>query len=331
MQKYINIRKKEKKSKEKLHKPTFFATFAEKMRYQQLWRSLLTAYQEGEARAVARTLIEDKYGLSLADVMCEDIETLAQANSQGTMTCESVRNSLADDIQRLTRHEPVQYVTRRAWFADRCFAVRPGCLIPRQETEELCQWIEEQNKAIYDDGHTPCILDIGTGSGCIAITLALDIPQAKVEAWDISDEALAIASDNAESLHADVRMRRQDALMPPQDDRTLWDVIVSNPPYIRRMEMEEMEPNVTKYEPHLALFVDDTDPIVFYRHIAMYASHALKRGGWLYFEINPECHTAMKEMLLHHGFMNIETRQDQWGKKRMMRAQRGLTNLTPEK
>ena len=169
---------------------------------------------------------------------------------------------------------------------------------------------------------TPCtLLDIGTGSGCIAATLALDLPTWRVSGIDISQKALEIATRNAQKLDAEVQFALQDALgMPP--DTNLWDVIVSNPPYIMQCEARQMQPNVLQNEPHSALFVPNEEPLLFYESIARYALHALKSGGKLFFEINPLCHDAMQRMLIDMGWQAIETRNDAFGKQRMMSATR---------
>ena len=274
------------------------------MRYNELWRKLYDkGYPEGEAKAVTRMLLTDKYGMTTADMLCEEIETFTDADT------------LTADIEALMAFTPVQYVVGKAWFADRLFIVRPGCLIPRPETEELCRWIYDTHAhaSIQD------ILDIGTGSGCIAVTLSLLFPEATVDAWDISDDAIAIAKENILSHNANVRVHKCDALNPPSDIGK-YDVIVSNPPYICHRESHEMDANVLQYEPHLALFVPDDDALMFYRSIAHYASQALRQGGALYFEINPLYATELQDMLITIGFTSVEIRGDQFGKNRFIKA-----------
>ena len=213
----------------------------------------------------------------------------------------------------------MQYVLGRADFAGRTFDVAQGVLIPRPETEELCAWIVQTCSNLPVCGTSPTLLDVGTGSGCIATTLALDLPTWRVSAIDISQTALDIAERNAQKLGAEVRFVLQDALsMPP--DTNLWDVIVSNPPYIMQCEARQMLPNVLQNEPHSALFVPNEEPLLFYESIARYALHALKCGGKLFFEINPLCHEAMQRMLADMGWQRIETRNDAFGKQRMMSA-----------
>ena len=169
---------------------------------------------------------------------------------------------------------------------------------------------------------SPCeVLDIGTGSGCIAITLALEIPKAKVTAWDISDTALCIARQNAEALGADVTFEHQDALNPPADVGR-WDVIVSNPPYICTEERDGMVKNVLDYEPHEALFGPEEDPSLFYKRIGDYAIRALKSGGFLYYELNPLTVDDVSNYLREIGFAEIEIREDQYGKQRFLKTKK---------
>ena len=163
------------------------------------------------------------------------------------------------------------------------------------------------------------ILDIGTGSGCIAVTLALDMPNANVTAWDISQKTLHVATDNASKMDARVRFVLQDTLNAPPD-KAQWDIIVSNPPYIMDKERRQMDANVIGHEPHEALFVPDDDPLLFYRAIARYARGSLKPRGRLYFEINPLCQRELVEMLCEEGFSNTTTRTDQFGKNRFVRV-----------
>lgn len=284
--------------------------------YQQLWQSLTPLYDVGEAQAIVRTVLEVKYGMTLTDIICGKVNDLSAD--------EGIK--LEEIIHRLQKAEPVQYVLGQADFAGRAFHVEPGVLIPRPETAELCRWITEDCHNIpkasrkHPEDTSKQILDICTGSGCIAITLALDIPGAEVEGWDISEEAIRIAQQNVEALEAtQVSIVHQDALNLPQGGKQ-WDIIVSNPPYICDKEKTEMEQNVLDYEPDIALFVPDEDPLRFYRAIAEFASTQLFSKGLLYFEINPIYEKEMREMLEGFRFQDIETREDFYGKKRMMRA-----------
>ena len=322
--------------------------------YQQLWQSLTPLYDAGEAQAIVRTVLDVKYGMTLTDIICGKVNEISADEER----------KLEEIIIRLQKGEPVQYVLGEADFAGRTFHVEPGVLIPRPETAELCQWIEKDmiEKSIVSSGDSPedssenspqatddakLILDICTGSGCIAITLGLNIPNSEVTGWDISEDALRIAQGNVEMLKArNVRIEYQDALALPKAAETdnekmkvtadkevvkskgeaktpstqKWDMIVSNPPYICEKEKADMEKNVLEHEPSLALFVPDENPLKFYRAIAEYASSALKSGGALYFEINPIYEKETREILLKLDFKDIETKEDAFGKKRMMRA-----------
>ena len=293
--------------------------------YQQFWQSLTPLYDAGEAQAIVRTVLDVEYGMTLTDIICGKVNELSS---------DEERN-LEEIIARLQNGEPVQYVLGKADFAGRTFHVEPGVLIPRPETAELCQWIEEEVSSLKADERKQ-ILDICTGSGCIAITLGLNIPNSEVTGWDISEDALRIAQGNVEMLKAgNVRIEYQDALMLPkaaeaaeiskaaETESSLskgWNVIVSNPPYICEKEKADMEKNVLEHEPSIALFVPDEDPLKFYRAIAEYASSALKSEGALYFEINPIYEKETREMLEGLGFKDIETKEDAFGKKRMMKA-----------
>ena len=293
--------------------------------YQQFWQSLTPLYDAGEAQAIVRTVLDVEYGMTLTDIICGKVNELSS---------DEERN-LEEIIARLQNGEPVQYVLGEADFAGRTFHVEPGVLIPRPETAELCQWIEEEVSSLKADERKQ-ILDICTGSGCIAITLGLNIPNSEVTGWDISEDALRIAQGNVEILKAgNVRIEYQDALMLPEAEEAAeiseatksesslskgWNVIVSNPPYICEKEKADMEKNVLEHEPSIALFVPDKDPLKFYRAIAEYASSALKPEGAIYFEINPIYEKETREMLLKLDFKDIETKEDAFGKKRMMRA-----------
>ncbi len=271
------------------------------MNYEQLYQRLCNIYDAGEAKAIVRWVLDVRFGLSTADIYCGKVTQLSP-NDQA---------ELEKIMQRLEKAEPVQYVLGVADFCGRQFHVAPGVLIPRPETAELCQLI------VQDGGGT--ILDIGTGSGCIAITLALDIADSKVTAWDISEDALAIAKSNADKLGADILFEHRDALaLEPDIER--WDVIVSNPPYICRKESDEMDDNVLIYEPDTALFVPDDDPLLFYRHIIHYAQAALRREGRLYFEINPIYADSIVDKLNELGFADVAKIDDQYGKTRFIKA-----------
>ena len=279
--------------------------------YPMLWKMLEERYGMNEAKAVVRYLLEMKYGLSLADILCEKTHSVDS-------------HMLSKDMDRLCEGVLVQYVVGKTLFAGRCFEVSSDVLIPREETAELCRWITEEWK------NDCCrILDVGTGCGCIAITLSLDIPGSQVVAWDISEGALSVARKNASALHAEVVFQQRDILQAqdvaqPVSDK--YDIIVSNPPYICYQERDEVDEHVLNNEPSLALFVPDNDPLLFYRAIMDYAKHVLKDTGMIYFEINPHHVEALQQLGMAMGFTLQEVRQDSFGKLRMLRLQREKTD-----
>lgn len=274
------------------------------MTYRELWRTLEPLYGNGEARAITDYVLDVCFGLSKADILCGAVEG---------MTAEKTAE-LNKIFGRLMEGEPVQYVLGRAEFCGRWFDVRPGVLIPRPETEELCAWITADSKA----SGSPKVLDIGTGSGCIAITLQLDMPESKVTAWDISADALDVARENAQQLGANVNFVKLDALNAKPEGE--WDVIVSNPPYICEKEKKDMAVNVLEHEPHTALFVPDADPLLFYRAITRLAVQTLSKGGRLYFEINPIYADDTCRMMRAEGMTAVELRSDMYGKQRMAKG-----------
>ena len=273
------------------------------MTYNDFWRPLTQVYEADEAKAVARLVLELRFGLSFADILSGAVEQLDSADT----------HELENLHQRLLQGEPVQYVLGEAEFCGRRFMVSPAVLIPRPETAELCRMIISQR---CKQPQSPLnILDVGTGSGCIAVTLALDMKDVHVTAWDISEAALNVARTNAARLGAKVELFRQDALYPP-DDNEVWDIIVSNPPYVCRQEHASMPHNVKDFEPETALFVPDDDALRFYRSIASYARQALKPGGWLCFEINPLYAEEIRQLLCRIGFEAVTISNDQFGKAR---------------
>ena len=276
------------------------------MTFREFWQPLTVVYPEDEARWIGRFVFEEKYGFSHADLLMGRETSIDE-------------NELLELQRRLLTGEPVQYVVGLAPFGGRLFKVTPAVLIPRPETLWLCNAVSGYHN----------VLDIGTGSGCIAITIALAEKKedrvspcesvAKLTAWDISSEALDVARANAERLHADVTFEQQDALCPP-DDVARWDAIVSNPPYICEQEKTMMEHNVLNFEPHLALFVPDDDPLLFYRAIGQYAVKAMCPDGRLFLEINPLYAHAICDMLLAQGFTNAHIHQDDNQKDRYIVA-----------
>lgn len=284
------------------------------MTYNELWRQLTQVYDDYEAKAIARMVYEVRFGLMPSDLFI----------GKDTQLSTDDQKLLAEITQRLLTGEPVQYVLGEAEFGGRTFHVEPGVLIPRPETYELCQWIMEERRGKKEEGRNTSILDIGTGSGCIACTLAAELADAEVTAWDISDDALRIATENAKRTNVHVSFEKVDvlntSLLNRERPATGLDIIVSNPPYICNKERATMERNVLEHEPELALFVPDDDPLLFYRTIARFAAKALNPGRALYFEINPLYVSEMQQMLSEEGFSHTEIRNDQFGKQRFTKS-----------
>ncbi len=262
-------------------------------------------YSSEEINVFARYLLEKILGIS-------SVGLLAEWNR--TLTAEQ-REQFQQMTGRLKAYEPIQYILGECYFSDLSFHVRPGVLIPRPETEELVLRIAEEWK-----GKEASLLDIGTGSGCIAIALACRLPQCKVSAWDISSEALDIARENAALNNISIDFQQKNILEESIDGA--YNIIVSNPPYILEREKEMMEPNVLRYEPAIALFVTDGDPLLFYRRIAVLAMQALSPDGTLYFEINQALGKETKELLQTIGFSQVELYQDCFDKDRIIKAKR---------
>ena len=219
-------------------------------------------------------------------------------------------------VDRLKEHEPIQYILGATEFYGLPFYTPPGVLIPRPETEELVQWILEENQC-----SSPHILDMGTGSGCIAIALKINMPQASVKACDISPLCITTATGNAQLNAADITIVEYDILKQlPKVSFSSFDIIVSNPPYIRESEKGMMQRNVLEYEPSLALFVPEKDPLLFYERIADFSLQHLHPNGRLYFEINEAFGKECMEMLHAKGFWQIMLKKDLNGKDRMVRA-----------
>ena len=284
------------------------------MTYNELWRQLTQVYDDYEAKAIARMVYEVRFGLMPSDLFI----------GKDTQLSTDDQKLLEEITQRLLTGEPVQYVLGEAEFGGRTFHVEPGVLIPRPETYELCQWIMEERRGKKEEGRNTSILDIGTGSGCIACTLAAELADAEVTAWDISDDALRIATENAKRTDVHVSFEKVDvlntSLLNRERPATGLDIIVSNPPYICNKERATMERNVLEHEPELALFVPDDDPLLFYRTIARFAAKALNPSGALYFEINPLYVSEMQQMLSKEGFSHTEIRNDQFGKQRFTKS-----------
>ncbi|WP_302405917.1 N5-glutamine methyltransferase family protein [Leyella stercorea] len=324
------------------------------MTYSEIWHRIATSYDDGEARAIARILIEELFGLSYADIVCGATE---QLSADDTLRLDTA-------VRRIEQGEPLQHVLGYADFCGNRFSVNGSVLIPRPETE----WLVDEGAKLMSDGSTPTdikklnskrILDIGTGSGCIAISLKLRLGEAYVEAWDISEEALRTAQDNADALKAEVVFRKRDALKAEEEGcseeeflqggalvssapteqamdsinsneanilAAPWDMIVSNPPYICDSERTAMDDNVLLHEPHTALFVPDDDPLRFYRAIARYALLTLNTGGSLLFECNTRYAEATGTMLRDMGFEEVTVSDDCFNLPRFVRGRKNSHN-----
>jgi release factor glutamine methyltransferase len=324
------------------------------MTYSEIWHRIATSYDDGEARAIARILIEELFGLSYTDIVCGATE---QLSADDTLRLDTA-------VRRIEQGEPLQHVLGYADFCGNRFCVNGSVLIPRPETE----WLVDEGAKLMSDGSTPTdikklnskrILDIGTGSGCIAISLKLRLGDAYVEAWDISEEALRTAQDNADALKAEVVFRKMDALRAEEEDcseeeclqggalvssapteqamdsinyseanilAAPWDLIVSNPPYICDSERSAMDDNVLLHEPHTALFVPDDDPLRFYRAIARYALLTLNIGGSLLFECNTRYAEATGKMLSDMGFEEVTVSDDCFNLPRFVRGRKNSHN-----
>ena len=269
-------------------------------------QSLQDIYPPEEVKALSMLICCDMLGLDALDIyMGKDI-----------ILSECKQRELENIIFRLQKNEPIQYIRGFAEFCGRKFKVAPGVLIPRPETAELVELIVKENPGARH------LLDIGTGSGCNAISLDKRLPDADVEAWDISEEALAIARTNNEELESRVLFRQRDVLSDDWEKSPSFDVIVSNPPYVTEAEKDEMEANVHDWEPALALFVPDDDPLRFYRRIATLGRELLLPEGKLYFEINRAFGREIAYMLEMNQYRDIRVIKDIFGKDRILTANR---------
>lgn len=262
-------------------------------------------YSDGETAAFTRIIATELLGISQTAFYLKDDVSLTDKQEE----------LLTGTIERLKEYEPIQYIQGYCDFCGLRFKVTPATLIPRPETSELVKQIaaEHYGKAVN-------ILDIGTGSGCIAVSLAHLLPESKTEAWDISSEALSVARENSEANGAAVIFQQIDILSHCPTGKQ-FDIIVSNPPYIKESEKSAMHNNVLDWEPHTALFVPDNDPLLFYRTIAQKSLTMLTPGGTLYFEINRAHGAETIEMLATLGYKNIELRKDFAGNDRMIKAE----------
>ena len=267
--------------------------------------ALRGVYPDAEALSLAKMLLVEVFGFS----------TLELYGGKDKEISGKRLHDLHEMLSRLQKNEPIQYIIGMERFGGLTFEVDRNVLIPRPETRELVDWVVED----YQSKGKCRILDIGTGSGCIAISLAKYIKGAEVESWDVSEEALQVAHRNCIRNGVEVCLRRKDVLIAEPEGK-LYDVMVSNPPYITEKEKADMDANVLDWEPSVALFVPDADPLLFYRKIAVLGISMLSEGGSLYFEINRAYGEATGEMLESLGYRQVELRKDSWGNDRMIKA-----------
>ncbi len=268
-------------------------------------KSLSELYPSEEVQSFFNILSEKYLNLSRIEIALNPERTISATEAE----------KFQKAILRLQNHEPIQYIIGETEFYGLPFKVNKHTLIPRPETEELVEWILSG----FPPSGARGILDIGTGTGCIAISLAKNLPNAKISALDISEEALKIAEANAKLNKVEVNFFQTDILAAETLPKK-YDVIVSNPPYVRELEKKQMQQNVLKYEPHSALYVKDEDPLLFYRAISRLAKNHLNPGGKLFFEINEYLAYEMTELLKAEGFKNIEIKKDIYGKDRMLKC-----------
>ena len=271
-------------------------------------QELAPFYDAYEAESFFYLILEDRHKLRQIDLALNHELVFEEAD------IEKWKILLAE----LKKEVPIQYLLGKTNFYGLDFEVNEHVLIPRPETEELVEWIIRENSGIERLKNLK-ILDIGTGSGCIAISLAKNIPNAKVFAIDVSAEALAMAKKNAKNNNVEITFLLQ-SILETEDLKQDFDIIVSNPPYVRNLEKQEIKKNVLNYEPHLALFVEDNDALIFYRKITELAQKNLVENGQLYFEINQYLGTEMTDLLGKMNFKNIELRKDIYDNDRMMRG-----------
>jgi len=272
---------------------------------QYIEKELADLYPKSEIQGFIRIIFEYVCGYDYTGLLLHKNEEINVAHQK----------EIEEIVLRLKRFEPIQYILGETEFFGLKLKVKPGVLIPRPETEELVQWMTETTWP-----SKPKILDVGTGSGCIALALKNKLPFAEISAIDFSKEALQTATENAALNDLEVEFIQSDILQWSKINWPLYDGIVSNPPYVRELEKKEMQANVLKYEPETALFVPDDDPLIFYHQIGHFAQHYLKAEGKLFFEINESMGEQIVHFLEQIGFKNIELRKDLNEKNRMIKA-----------
>ena len=274
-----------------------------------LTKELKNVYESDESRNIIELVIEHITNMSRAEQV---------KNKVPYLTCTQLED-LDAITERLKKNEPIQYVLSEAWFAGMKFKVNKNVLIPRPETEELVDWILRE--AASHELRAASILDVGTGSGCIPIALKRKLPEANISAIDVCSEALFTATENAVTLNAEVNFVLLDFLDEEKwKELAQYDIIVSNPPYVKQSEINTMHDRVKEFEPHLALFVPDEDALLFYKKLSDFSLKHLKAGGSLFVEINEALGEQVVNLFKSARFANIELRKDMQGKNRMIKA-----------
>ena len=271
---------------------------------------LCSVYDNDEATAMILILLEHYFKITRVKMALEPDMRLS----------ESEMLTFHFPVKDLLKNKPIQYIIGETEFCDLKFKVNENVLIPRPETSEMIYKIV--NRQQTTDNRLRSIIDIGTGSGCIAISLAKNIPNSKVYALDISEKALEVAKENAINNDAEVAFIHDDILSLNNKIETKFDIIVSNPPYVRELEKAEMRDNVLNWEPHNALFVSDNDPLIFYRNILEFAKNNLNQDGEIWFEINEYLGKEMTDLCKEYGFSDIEIFKDFRGKERGLKTTR---------
>jgi len=276
-----------------------------------------------------KTIYDDREAENICDWLFENVTGLKKwerRQNQNSEFAETDSEKIKTYLEELLKHKPVQYVLHEAWFYKRKFYVNENVLIPRPETEELVEWIvsdfkkEKYSKPIK-------IIDIGTGSGCIPVSLKKELPESSIAAIDVSDKALSVAKINAEELHAIINFFQIDFLNENEWKMlSQYDIIVSNPPYIPLNEKEILAKNVTDFEPGIALFVKNNDPFIFYKKIAGFAKSNLKESGKIYVEVHEEYAKEVGSIFESAGFL-VEIKNDIYGKQRMVKSTKSMAIL----
>lgn len=273
------------------------------------FETLKRLYEWEEIQGFYALLLQDKLGINRVEAVLQS-EKIIDTSTE--IECR-------DLLKRLENQEPIQYILNRTHFCDLPFVLNANVLIPRPETEELVYWMVSHLEINFQKKLQ--ILDIGTGSGCIAVSLAKLLPKAEVSAMDVSREALQTAQENAKINQVHIHFIEADVLKMNSLE-TSFDIIVSNPPYVLNTEKSKMRNNVLNFEPHQALFVPDTNPLIFYEKIADLAINSLHKNGLLFFEINEAYGNEVRDLLVEKGFVDVELKKDLFGKNRMIRAKR---------